>query len=118
MSYRFMMFRASGAVRTPNDLSEDTTDFHQPGNELQDALARLYPRTQWHRSDEQRLIFGSLDGEDGWYEFVLYQDPSKSFSINTSPDAETRRLIPEICTALGLVAFDSQAYVLIGAAER
>ena len=47
-------------------------------------------------------------------EFVLYEDPDKSFSINTSLQAETRWLIPDICEALGLVAFDKQTYTLIG----
>ncbi len=109
-----MMFKATQAVQSPDDLSEETTELLRPGAEIQVWLARLYPRIAWHRAETDRLIFGSLDGDDGWYEFVLYEDPNKSFSINTAPGARTRWLIPEICDALGLVAFDRQAFVLIG----
>jgi len=114
MSYGFMMFMAAASVRSPDDLSEETTEFLTPGVEIQAQLSRLYPAIDWHRSEAQRLIFGSLEGQDGWYEFVLYEDAHKSFSINTSLGAKTRWLIPEICEALGLVAFDRQAYALIG----
>lgn len=114
MSYDFMMFRVTGNVRTPDDLAEETTKLHAPGSELQVQLSRLYPTIEWHRSEPQRVMFGNLDGVDGWYEFMLYEDPNKTFSIKTSDGADTRWLIPEICEALGVVAFDGQAYALIG----
>ena len=114
MSYGFMLFKVAAGVRSPDDLSEETTHLLDPGAEIRARLTSLYPRIDWHRSEVERMIFGSLDGEDGWYEFVLYEDADKSFSINTSLQAETRWLVEDICEALGLVAFDKQAYTLIG----
>lgn len=114
MSYGFMLFKVTGEVRSPDDVSEETTALLDPGAVIRRQLSTLYPRIDWHAAAAERMIFGSLDGEDGWYEFVLYEDPNKSFSINTSLSAVTRWLVPDICEALGLVALDMQAYSLIG----
>jgi hypothetical protein len=68
----------------------------------------------WALSRKFRLINGMPDGPDTWYEFSLKEDADKSFSIHTSRLTRERRLIPEICRELGLVAFDGQVYTLIG----
>ena len=72
-------------------------------------------KTDYLAIDWQDEVFGSLDGPDTWYEFWLSQDDQKCFSIHTSHLTNQRRLIPEICRELGLVAFDGQTYTLIGA---
>jgi hypothetical protein len=115
MNYGFRLYKVTGAVRSPDDIAEETTELLDPGLMIRQRLAALYPRIQWHHAETDRLIFGTLDGDDGWYEFVLYEDPNRSLTINTSPSAVTRWLIPDICQALGLVALDAQAYTLIGA---
>ena len=67
MSYGFMLFKVTATVRSPDDLSEETTQLLDPGAEIQAQLSRLYPRIDWHRSEAEGMIFGSLDGDDGWY---------------------------------------------------
>jgi hypothetical protein len=114
MNYGFRLFKVSGAVRSPDDISEETTELLDPGAAIRERLSALYPRIVWHRAEPDRMIFGTLDGDDGWYEFILYEDPNRSLTINTSPTAVTRWLIPDICQALALVALDTQAYTLIG----
>jgi hypothetical protein len=114
MNYGFRLYRVTGTVGSPDDITEETTELLDPGPVIRRRLGALYPRIQWHHAEADRLIFGTLDGDDGWYEFVLYEDPNRSLTINTSPTAVTRWLIPDICQALGLVALDTQAYTLIG----
>jgi hypothetical protein len=109
-----MMFKVTAAVRSPDDLSEQTTEIIGTGAEIQAELSRLYPSIVWSRSPKFRLINGTLDGPDTWYEFSLREAADKSFSIHTSHRTNERGLIPEICRALGLVAFDGQVYALIG----
>jgi hypothetical protein len=108
MSYDFMMFKPVGEVKSPNDLSEETTAVIGSDAEIREALSRLYPEIDWQ--DDQ---FGSLNAPDGWYEFRLYDPNGKSFAICTSHRAVERPLISEICRALGLVAFDGQLVKLI-----
>lgn len=115
MNYGFRLYRVTAAVDSLDDIAEETTELLDPGSVLRERLSALYPRIHWHHAEPDRLIFGTLDGDDGWYEFVLYEDPDRSLTINTSPSAITRWLIPDICQALGLVALDVQAYTLIGA---
>ena len=114
MNYGFRLYKVTGAVRSPDDISEETTALLDPGAAIKQRLATLYPRILWHRAETDRMIFGTLDGDDGWYEFILYEDRNRSLTINTSPSAVTRWLIPDICQALGLIALDPQAYTLIG----
>jgi hypothetical protein len=78
VSYDFMMFKVTGAVRSPNDLAEDTTEIIGTGAEIQAQLSRLYPATVWTHSPEFRSIEGMLlDGPDTWYEFRLREDPTR-----------------------------------------
>ncbi len=114
MNYGFRLYKVTGAVHSPDDIAEETTELLDPGSVIRQRLTALYPRIQWHHAETDRLIFGTLDGDDGWYEFILYEDPNRSLTINTSPTAVTRWLIPDICQALGLIALDTQAYTLIG----
>jgi hypothetical protein len=115
VSYDFMMFKVTGAVRSPNDLAEETTEIIGIGAEIQAQLSRLCPATVWTHSSEFRSIEGMLlDGPDTWYEFRLREDADKMFSIRTSHLTRDRTLIPEICRELGLIAFDGQAGKLIG----
>jgi hypothetical protein len=108
MSYDFLMFKPVGELRSPDDLSEETTAVIGSPAEIRAALSQLYPETDW-----QDDLFGRLDASDGWYEFRLSLDDQKCFSIRTSRRAASRRLIPEICRKLGLVAFDGQLVTLI-----
>lgn len=114
MNYGFRLYKVTGIVHSPDEIAEETTELLDPGPEIQRRLSALYPRILWHRAEADRLIFGTLDGDDGWYEFVLYEDPNRSLTINTSPSAVTRWLVPDICQALGLIALDTQSYALIG----
>jgi hypothetical protein len=114
MSYDFMMFKVTGAVRSPLDLAEETTEIIGTGAEIQEELTLLYPEIVWTYEPRFQSITGMLDGPDTWYEFRLSEAPDKCFSICTSRLTGTRSLVPEICEALGLVAFDGQANVLIG----
>jgi hypothetical protein len=113
MSYDFLMFKVTEAVRAPEDLAEETTEIIGTGAEIQEELALLYPETVWTHDPRFRSIRGRLDGPDTWYEFCLDEAPEKCFSIRTSRRTGTRSLIPQICRALGLVAFDGQTCTLI-----
>jgi hypothetical protein len=113
MSYDFMMFKPVGELRSPDDLSEETTAVIGSVAEIREALSRLYPAIDWSPDGGQGVIFGSLDGPDTWYEFYLYENDPKSFSVHTSFRTNERRLIPEICRELGLIAFDGQVYALL-----
>jgi hypothetical protein len=54
-----------------------------------------------------------MQGDDSWYEFRIEGGPDTSWSIRTSHRAGTRNLVPAICDTLGLLAFDSEANLLI-----
>jgi len=114
VSYDCMMFKVTEAVRSPDDLAEETTGIIGTGSEIQEELTLLYPETVWTHEPRFNSITGMLHGPDTWYEFWLTEAPNKSFSIRTSRLTGTRSLIPQICRALGLVAFDGQACTLIG----
>jgi hypothetical protein len=69
MSYDFMMFKPVGELRSPDDLSEETTAVIGSVAEIREALSRLYPAIDWSPDEGRGVIFGSLDGPDTWYEF-------------------------------------------------
>jgi hypothetical protein len=52
------------------------------------------------------------EGGDTWYEFILHGDPVIVISVRTSHRTDTRSLIPRICRALDLYAFDPQTTML------
>ena len=114
VSYDFMMFKVTGAVRSPNDLAEETTEIIGTGAEIQARLSRVYPAIVWTHDPKSGSIDGMLDGPDTWYEFMLKEDADKMFFIRTSHLTRERSLIPEICRELGLVAFDGHVDTLIG----
>jgi hypothetical protein len=114
LSYDFLMFKVTDAVGSPDDLADETTEIIGTGAAIRAQLSQLYPAITWTRIEQTRSIFGALDGPGAWYEFSLDEAAAKTFSIHTSHHMDERSLIPEICRALGLVAFDGQAYALIG----
>jgi hypothetical protein len=73
----------------------------------------MFPGLAWSRTDDGGW-FGSLSGEDAWYEFRVGPEPDYAWSIDTSHRTRTRKLIAPICKALGVIAFDGQAGLLIG----
>ena len=111
MTYGFMMFKPKGAVPEIADLGEDTLVLQEPSGVVA-GLTALCPGIAWRREDDGSW-FGSLDGEDGWYEFRIDAQPDHCWTISTSHRASTRNLVQVICNALGVVAFDGQIVKLI-----
>jgi hypothetical protein len=113
MSYDFLMMKPKVEIRSSADLGEDTLLKPEPAD-LVAALSAMFPELTWTRS-RQGDWFGSLDGEDTWYEFLINAAPDHCWSVRTSHLTRRRSLIQPICKALGLIAFDGQALVIIDA---
>lgn len=115
MSYDFTMFRPKPDIATEieslEDLGERTLLRQEPAA-LVAALSWLFPQLAW-RSEADGGWFGSLDGDDTWYEFRIGAEPDYSWSVCTSHGATRRSVVPAICDELGLLAFDGQANLLI-----
>lgn len=111
MSYDFMMMKPAGEINSPADLNETTLALQDPQT-IVDELTRLYPATKWELRPSGGW-FGSLDGTDGWYEFSVYAAADRIWSVATSHRASTRDEIKNICSELGLIAFDGQTGELI-----
>ena len=111
MSYDFLMMKPTDTIRSPEEVREEVLALQDPKAVIE-GLDRLAPQIAWRRTDDGGW-FGSLDGEDTWYEFRIGEAPDQVWSVCTSHHAGTRLLIPAICRALGLVAFDGQAGTLI-----
>lgn len=111
MSYDFMMLKPAAAIQSPEEVREEVLALQDPMTVIE-GLDRLVPQIAWRHTDDGGW-FGSLDGEDTWYEFRIGAAPDHVWSICTSHQATTRMLIPAICRALGVVAFDGQARTLI-----
>ena len=106
-----MMMKARAEIRSADDLGEDTL-LRQDPSALVEALSTLFPELKW-RKESDGAWFGSLDGEDTWYEFRIDAEPDYVWSVYTSRRTNSRRLIPVICNALDVIAFDGQANLLI-----
>lgn len=111
MSYDFLMFKPKVEVSAPADLGEATLLKQEPA-EVVRALSTLFPSARWRQQSDGGW-FGSLDGDDTWYEFRIDAAPSYEWAIRTTHLTRSRKLVPHICNALGLVAFDGQAVALI-----
>jgi hypothetical protein len=111
MSYDFLMMKPAAAIQSPEEVREEVLALQDPRT-VMEGLDRLAPRIAWRRTGDGGW-FGSLDGEDTWYEFRIGEAPDHVWSVCTSHQAATRQLIPAICRALGVVAFDGQAGTLI-----
>jgi len=107
MSYDFLMMKPTAAIQSP----EEVLALQDPET-VKESLDRLAPQIAWRRV-ENGGWFGSLNGEDIWYEFRIGAAPDHMWSVCASHQAATRQLIPAICRALGVVAFDGQAGTLI-----
>jgi hypothetical protein len=114
MSYDFMMMKPrpgrESEIESLEDLGEHTLQRQDPAA-LVEALSSLFPGIAWRKEDNG--WFGSLDGDDSWYEFRIEGAADTCWSIRTSHRAGTRNLVPVICDRLGLLAFDGQANLLI-----
>jgi hypothetical protein len=75
-------------------------------------LSSLFPQLSWDKQTDGGW-FGSLPGDDTWYEFKIGTEPDYIWSVCTSHRTNTRSLVPIICDTLGLLAFDGQANLLI-----
>ena len=115
MSYDFMMMKprpdVMAEIESLEDLGERTL-LRQDPVALVEALSSLFPGLVWNKEGEGAW-FGSLQGDDSWYEFWIHPEPDYSWSVCTSRHTNTRSLVPVICDTLGLLAFDGQANVLI-----
>jgi hypothetical protein len=111
MSYDFLMMKPKSEIRSAYDLGEDTL-LQQDPSTLVHALSTLFPELAW-RKEADGGWFGSLQGDDSWYEFRIGVKPDYTWSVCTSHRTNTRKLIPTICNALGVIAFDGQANCLI-----
>lgn len=98
-------------IESMEDLGEHTLLRQDPAT-LVEALSSLFPQLAW-RNEDDGCWFGSLQGEDCWYEFRIEATPDYAWSIYTSHRAGTRNLVPVICDTLGVLAFDGQANLLI-----
>ena len=98
-------------IESPEDLGEHTLLRQDPAGTVE-ALSSLFPELTWRKEDDGDW-FGSLQGEDSWYEFWIGARPDYTWSICTSRRAGTRNLVPIICDTLGVLAFDGQANLLI-----
>ncbi len=112
MSYDFLMMKPKAEIRSQHDLGEETL-LKQESTELVAALSAMFPELAWSQRGDGGW-FGSLQGEDTWYEFSIEPTPDYTWSIFTSHKTHRRSLIQPICKALGLIAFDGQAMVIIG----
>jgi hypothetical protein len=115
MSCDFMMMKPKAGreseIESLEDLGEHTLLRQDPAA-LIEALSSLFPAIAWRR-EEDGGWFGSLDGDDSWYEFRIEAAADFSWTVRTSHRAGTRNLVPVICDTLGLLAFDGQANLLI-----
>jgi hypothetical protein len=115
MSYDFIMMKPKdgmrGEIQSMEDFGERTLLQQDPAA-LVGALSSLFPELAWDNEADGGW-FGSLRGEDSWYEFRIGATPDYVWSACTSHGADARGLIPVICDRLGLLAFDGQANVLI-----
>jgi hypothetical protein len=115
MSYDFMMMKPkperASEIESLEDLGEHTLLRQDPAA-LVAALSSLFPDIAWCREDGGGW-FGSLKGDDSWYEFRIEAAADYSWSISASHRAGPRNLVPVICDTLGLLAFDGQANLLI-----
>lgn len=112
MSYDFYLMKPKAEIRSQQDLGEENL-LKQDQTAIVNALTELFPTLLWSRSDDGGR-FGALDGEDTWYEFRIGPVPDHVWVIHTSHKTRTRILIPFLCKALGLIAFDGQAMSIIG----
>jgi hypothetical protein len=113
MSYDFLMMKPKVEIRSQDDLSEETL-FEQEPTVLVAALSAMFPELDWSPRGGDGGWSGRLDGDDTWYEFLIAATPDYVWSIRTSHLTRRRGLIQPICAALGLIAFDGQAMVIIG----
>ena len=113
MSYDFLMMKPKVEIRSQDDLSEETLLKQEP-DEIVAGLSAMFPEVTWSR-ERGGGWSGRLDGDDTWYEFLIDATPDYAWSIRTSHLTRRRGLIQPICAALGLIAFDGQATVLIDA---
>jgi len=115
VSYDFTMMKPRPEVTIEIESLEDLgerTLLRQDPAELVEALSSLFPQMTWRKEDDGGW-FGSLQGEDSWYEFRIEALLDFSWSVRTSHRTGTRNLIPLICDTLGVLAFDGQANLLI-----
>lgn len=111
MSYDFLMFKPKRPLASVQDITEEAVLMQEP-EVVVGRLQKLYPQARWERSSNGGW-FGSLDGPDGRYEFLVSGEPDHAWSIHTSHRASERSLIEEITRELGVIAFDGQAGILI-----
>ena len=119
MSYDFTMMKPrpgrESEIESLEDLGEHTLLRQDPAA-LVEALSSLFPAIAWRREEDG--WFGSLSGDDSWHEFCIEAAADTSWSIRTSHRAGTHNLVPLICDTLGLLAFDSEANLLIWPAAQ
>jgi hypothetical protein len=115
MSYDFTIMKPkadiAAEIESLEDLGEGTLLRQEPAA-LVAALSSLFPQLDW-RSEADGGWFGSLDGDDTWYEFRIGAEPDYSWSGCTAHQASRRSVVPAICDEMGLLAFDGQLNVLI-----
>jgi hypothetical protein len=112
MSYDFLMMKPIAPIQSAEEVREEVLALQDPKTVVE-GLRRFAPQIAWRREPDGGW-FGSLDGEDTWYEFRIGEAVDHVWSICTSHGAATRSLIPVICEALGVIAFDGQTGTLIG----
>jgi hypothetical protein len=112
MSYDFLMFKATVPVDSAAELSREKCEVQSPEGVMK-ALSVLVPSLRWTKAITGAFWQAQATDEDGYYDFHVNVAPSPAWSVRTSFGRTTRKLIPTICKALGVVAVDMQAGKLI-----
>lgn len=125
MSYDFTFLKIVGKARRVDELTEE---MNRPLGSLADikqGLTQLIPGIVWEQTGGDAW-WGSVDGEDTWYEFLLRDSPVPGLSdtpivglsVRTSHRAPSRKLIAEVCRFFDFVAVDGQKLELVTAEDR
>ena len=112
MSYGFLIFKPKIQINSQHDLSEETVELQHPDHVMR-ALSELLPSLSWSRIYADSFWEALTEDDHGRYEFHVGPEIKEAWSINTSHRTTTRSLIPRICKALGVIAFDGQAMKII-----
>ena len=112
MSYDFLFFKLCKDIESINDVDENSTTVIGHGQDIKAQLTELFPSISWKLSNGH--WWGTYQGSDTWYEFSVDDKETNYFSVKTSLRATTRAEITKVCTAIGVIAVDTQKGTVTG----
>ena len=111
MSYDFFLGRPKNRQDPAGCISGgNLLDLGEPEKVARD-IEQLTGPLQWAHDDipgHGPMLSSTYRGTDTWYEFILHDDPVIVLKVRTSHRTRTRELIPKLCSACDLYAFDPQ----------